>query len=74
MALLACGGMNNGQVIGETNKYAEHPIDRPVHYSEVFSTIYQNLGILPDQVTMQDLTGRPLYLQPNYQPIAELTS
>jgi hypothetical protein len=74
MALLACGGMNNGQVIGATNKYAEYPIDRPVHYNEVFSTIYHNLGILPDQVTVNDLTGRPRFLQSEYQPIAELKS
>jgi hypothetical protein len=29
---------------------------------------------LPDQVTLKDLTGRPRYLQPDYQPIPELKS
>src|SRR6185437_10738047 len=46
-ALLAGGGMRTGQVIGETNRLAEVPRDRPVTFQQVFSTLYHNLGIDP---------------------------
>ena len=44
-ALLAGGGMRTGQVIGATNARAEHATERPVHFQEVFATLYHNLGI-----------------------------
>lgn len=73
-ALLAGGGMRTGQVIGSTNRFAEHPKDRPVHFQEVFATLYHNLGIDVNQVTLDDLTGRPQYLVDHfhYQPLPEL--
>jgi hypothetical protein len=71
-AILAGGGMQTGQQIGTTNSNAEEPIDRPVHFSEVFSTIYHNLGIAADQLTIEDLGGRPHYLQDDFQPIEEI--
>ncbi|MCA9027716.1 MAG: DUF1501 domain-containing protein [Planctomycetaceae bacterium] len=72
-ALLAGGGMPVGQVIGSTNRYAEEPIDRPVHFQEVFATIYRNLGIDTESTTITDLTGRPRYLvDAGYQPLPEL--
>ena len=72
-ALLAGGGMPVGQVIGRTNDLAEEPIDRPIHFQEVFATIYRNLGIDIARTTITDLSGRPNYLVDGYQPIAELT-
>ncbi|MDG1894334.1 MAG: DUF1501 domain-containing protein [Fuerstiella sp.] len=72
-ALLAGGGMPVGQVIGTTNRYAEEPIDRPVHFQEVFATLYRNLGIDIDHATVTDLNGRPRYLlDPQYRPLPEL--
>lgn len=73
-ALLAGGGMRTGQVIGETNALAEHPIKRPVHFQEIFATLYHNLGIDIDRATINDLTGRPQYLvdHAKYQPLPEL--
>ena len=72
-ALLAGGGMPVGQVIGSTNAYAEEPADRPVHFQEVFATIYRNLGIDVQQTTINDLSGRPRYLvDDGYRPLAEL--
>ncbi len=71
-AILAGGGMRTGQQIGTTNASAEEPVDRPVHFSEVFSTIYHNLGIAPDQRTIEDLGGRPRYLQDDFRPIDEI--
>ena len=70
--LMAGGGMPTGQVIGTTNKYAEHPIDRPVHFQEVFATLYRNLGIDTGQATITDLNGRPQYLVDGYLPLEEL--
>jgi hypothetical protein len=73
-ALLAGGGMPVGQVIGTTNRYAEEPIDRPVHFQEVFATLYRNLGIDVESTTITDLSGRPRYLvDAGYSPLPELT-
>ena len=73
-ALLAGGGIRTGQVIGETNALAEYPTKRPVHFQEIFATLYRNLGIDIDHATINDLTGRPQYLvdHTKYQPLPEL--
>ncbi len=73
-ALLAGGGIQTGQIVGETNALAEHPTKRPVHFQEVFATLYHNLGIDIDRATINDLTGRPQYLidHSKYQPLPEL--
>ena len=70
--LLAGGGMQTGQVIGSTNRLGEVPADRPVHYREVFSTLYHNMGIDARLLTLTDLRGRPQYLVDQREPIAEL--
>ena len=44
-AIIAGGGMQLGQVIGATNKYGEHPADRPVKFQEVFATLYAKAGL-----------------------------
>jgi hypothetical protein len=61
-ALLAGGGMRTGQAIGATNRLGEYAKDRPVHFQEVFATLYHNLGLNPDLTTIPDPTGRPQYL------------
>lgn len=61
-ALLAGGGMKTGQVIGSTTADAGLPKDRPVHFQEIFATLYHNLGLDPHRETVPDLTGRPHYL------------
>jgi hypothetical protein len=71
-ALLAGGGMRVGQVIGSTNKNGEAPQDRPIHYQEVFATLYHQLGIDVENVTINDPTGRPQYLLDRREPIREL--
>jgi hypothetical protein len=73
-ALLAGGGMRHGQVIGQTNRLGEHPVERPVHFQEVFATLYKTLGIDIDHTTLLDLQGRPRYLieQNDYRPMPEL--
>ena len=72
-ALMAGGSMRTGQVIGATDRLAGEAVDRPVTFSEVFATLYHNLGIDPNANTLVDLNGRPQYLvEDNAQPIREL--
>jgi hypothetical protein len=72
-ALLACGGMQMGQVIGATNRLGESATQRPVTHQEVFATLYHNLGINLSPVREFDPTGRPQYpLEPGVEPIREL--
>ena len=54
--------MKMGQVIGSTNRFGEEPDDRPVHYRDVFATLYHNLGLNLRAVREFDLRGRPQYL------------
>jgi hypothetical protein len=71
-ALLAGGGMNVGQAIGETGRDAGSVVNRPVHYQEVFATLYHNLGIDLAATTITDPNGRPQYLLDHSKPMPEL--
>src|SRR6058998_108558 len=72
-ALLACGSMKTGQVIGATDRLGGEPIDRPVQFGEVFATLYHNLGIDVNKATVTDLSGRPQFLvDRGLQPMREL--
>jgi hypothetical protein len=72
-ALLAGGGMKTGQVIGSTDRNAGQAKDRPVHFQEVFATLYKNLGLDPQTRTVTDHNGRPHYLVDDpYVAIPEL--
>ena len=71
-ALLACGGMKTGQVIGSTDRLGGEPVTRPVYFGEVFATLYHNLGIDVSRTTVADLSGRPQYLVDGHQPMREL--
>jgi hypothetical protein len=70
--LLAGGGMRTGQVIGSTNPLGEVPDERPVHYKEVFATLYRNLGINPETTPLHDNFNRPRYVVEGYGPLPEL--
>ena len=70
--LLAGGGMNVGQVIGSTTRWGEDPLSRPVHFREVFATLYRQLGINAATTQLTDLTGRPHYIIGDHQPMPEL--
>ncbi|MBC7817115.1 MAG: DUF1501 domain-containing protein [Planctomycetaceae bacterium] len=71
-AMLAGGGLRTGQIIGSTNRNAEHAKDRPVTFQEVFATLYHSLGIDVNTATINDLSGRPQYVIDGVQPIREL--
>jgi len=64
--------MRMGQVIGSTNRLGEVPQDRPIHYQDVFATLYRQLGIDVNTVTIPDNSGRPQFLVDRRDPIREL--
>ena len=72
-AALACGGMNHGQFIGATDRLGGEAVERPVTFPEVFSTLYHSVGIDARNTTVEDLTGRPMYLvDQEHAPMKEL--
>ena len=74
-ALLSGGGMRTGQVIGATDRLGGEPSERPVSFGDVFATLYHNLGIDVNKATVNDLTGRPMFLVPDgAQPLRELVA
>ena len=73
LALLAGGDMRIGQVIGSTDRLGGEAVERPVHFHEVFATLYHNLGIDVNQTTVHDSFGRPQWLvDSGFQPIHEV--
>jgi hypothetical protein len=71
-ALLAGGGMRCGQVLGSSTRWGEEPRNRPVHFRDVFATLYQRLGIDTTTTQYTDLAGRPQYLVGEHRPLPEL--
>lgn len=71
--LLAGGSMRTGQVIGQTNKFAQHPVERPVRFQEIFATLYHNLGLDPHRVRVIDRLAIPRYaVDMDVEPMREL--
>jgi hypothetical protein len=73
-ALVAGGGMRCGQVLGSTTRWGEEPRSRPVHFRDVFATLYQRMGIDVSATQFTDLAGRPQYIVGDHRPLSELTS
>ena len=71
-ALLAGGGMKTGQVIGATDRLGGESSERPVHFGEVFATLYNRVGIEADKTTLPDYSGRPQYLVDDWEPLKEV--
>jgi hypothetical protein len=71
-ALVAGGGLRCGQVLGSTTRWGEDPHSRPVHFRDVFATVYQRMGIDVASTQFTDLAGRPQYLVGNHRPLPEL--
>lgn len=71
-ALVAGGGMRCGQVLGSTTRWGEQSRDRPVHFRDVFATLYHRLGIDVATTQFTDLAGRPQYLVADHRPLPEL--
>jgi hypothetical protein len=72
-ALLAGGGLKTGQVIGSTTRDGGEADARPVHFQDVFATLYHALGIDVSTAQVVDFNGRPHFLiDPEYSPLREL--
>jgi hypothetical protein len=71
-ALVAGGGLRCGQVLGSTTRWGEEPLTRPVHFRDVFATLYHRLGIDVATTQFTDLAGRPQYLVGDHRPLPEL--
>ena len=71
-ALLIGGGLKPGVVIGQTDREAGAVLSRPVHYKDVFATLYRQLGLPASQTTLLDPQGRPQHLLDTGEPIREL--
>ena len=64
--------MQTGQIIGATDRIAGTAVSRPVHYKDVFATLYKNLGLDARQITIDDPQGRPQYLLDDGEVIHEV--
>ena len=61
-----------GQVIGSTDRIAAYAADRPIHYRDILSTIYHNVGI-DSSTYIRDMAERPVRILPEEaRPIREL--
>jgi len=69
--LVSGGGMQTGQVVGSTNSKGEVPKDRPLTPNDLWATVYRHLGINPE-ASFLDLSGRPMPILPEGEPISEL--
>ena len=72
-AFLAGGGMKLGQMIGKSDSKAGQAVERPIHYRDVFATIYHNLGIDATSTTIIDPSGRPIPIIREGEAISELS-
>ena len=70
-ALVSGGGLRMGQVIGATNRRGEYPVERPLTPQDLLATIYRHLGI-EHRAEFRDLSGRPIRILPEGEPIREL--
>jgi len=68
---LAGGGLNMGQVIGESSRKLEVPATTPIRPQDLMATILQMYG-LDHRMQFVNNQGRPVYLVENGSPISEL--
>ena len=69
--LLAGAGIRGGTVCGTSDAHAAYVKDRPVRPADICATIYQCLGIDPEQMVI-DRLGRPIPAMPNGKQIREI--
>ena len=69
--LLAGGGFNVGQVIGESSSKAERPMTDPIGPQHLMTTLFQFLGMDPNAQFVNQ-AGRPVYAVEDAHPIPGL--
>ena len=70
-ALFIGGGLQMGQVVGESDAKGAYPKNRPVSPQDFMATLFQVLGI-DLSVQYVDPSGRPRYMIESGEPLAEL--
>ena len=65
------GPLRTGIVVGETDRNAEYPTQRPVPVEDIAATMFRALGI-PAEKTYQSPDGRPIRVADGGSPISEL--
>jgi hypothetical protein len=68
------GNINEGQVIGATDRLGEHATDRRLGVGDFAASIYRHLGIDYERVTIADPTGRPIPILHEGRAIPELVA
>lgn len=71
--LLAGGGIQGGQVVGESDAKGEGPKDKAITPDDVAATFYRALGI-DSRKEYHTRTGRPIMIVRNGTPLKELVS
>jgi hypothetical protein len=71
--LLGGGGIQGGQVVGESDAKGEGPKDRAITPDDVAATFYRTLGI-DTRKEYHTPTGRPIMIVRNGTPLKELVS
>ena len=72
-AALAGGGIQGGQVVGESDQYGALPLSNPKQPQDVLATLYRHLGV-DTSINYLDHSGRPVPVLPFGTPIQELFS
>ena len=70
-AVLAGGGFNVGQVIGETDSHGSRATGRPNTPGNIMANLYRHLGIDP-ATTIPDRNGRPMHVLDDREVVQEL--
>ena len=70
-AVIAGGGFQMGQVIGETDSHGGRALGQPYTPSNVLANLYQHLGINP-AITITDHNKRPMHILADRQLVREL--
>ncbi len=65
------GPIKCGMTVGETDRIAEYPADRPIKVEDVAFTVWKALGIDPDRM-FQSPDGRPIRIADGGEPVHEL--
>ncbi|MEE2686054.1 MAG: DUF1501 domain-containing protein, partial [Planctomycetota bacterium] len=68
---LAGGGLQMGQVVGESAAKVDVPKSKPVRPQDLMATIFHVLGIDP-RIQYINPAGRPVYMVEDGKPIEEL--
>jgi hypothetical protein len=66
--LFAGGGVKAGMVYGSSDQQGAYPKDLPASPGDIVATIYRLMGIDPE-MTVNDLTGRPIPISHGGRPI-----